>query len=183
MLIDSCVAGIPGDELCDTQLDEDCDGAVDESDAIDATDWFPDVDGDGFGNDQSVLRSCTSPLGHVADGPDCDDLDPLVWSTPDEVPGLRFIDGERLGWSLPEESGGVAPVTEILRASSGTGFDDVSKVCVEVQSRITVVLPDVPPTGQAWYYLVRMTTTCPDGVGPLGTDSAGAARTASACVD
>lgn len=64
-------------ETCDGEVDEDCDGEVDEGDAVGATTWFPDADGDGFGDDAGALSACASPTeGTWVDrGGDCDDAD------------------------------------------------------------------------------------------------------------
>ncbi len=53
-------------------VDEDCDGATDESDAVDAGTWFGDGDGDGWGVGLSV-RACVAPSGSVPRSGDCDD--------------------------------------------------------------------------------------------------------------
>ena len=60
------------DELCN-DLDDDCDGAIDE-DPTDAPTWNLDADGDGFGGD-ATLTACDAPAGYVSDATDCDDLD------------------------------------------------------------------------------------------------------------
>ncbi|MCB9681249.1 MAG: FG-GAP repeat protein [Alphaproteobacteria bacterium] len=62
------------DELCGDGVDNDCDGLIDDASAIDATDWRPDVDHDGYGDDSVAFRSCGAPpfAGIAADG-DCDD--------------------------------------------------------------------------------------------------------------
>jgi predicted outer membrane repeat protein len=54
--------------------DDDCDGAVDS----DVPDWFEDRDGDGWGDSAVSKIECTQPSGYVADGGDCDELDPAV---------------------------------------------------------------------------------------------------------
>ncbi len=58
-------------EVCD-EVDNDCDERVDE-DAIERA-WYPDMDGDGFGNPSGVAQdSCTPVPGHSLFGTDCDD--------------------------------------------------------------------------------------------------------------
>ncbi len=72
---DADAANFPGNaETCDG-ADNDCDAEVDESDAVDATTWFPDVDGDGFGDPGATLVSCVSPGAYTTDATDCDDGD------------------------------------------------------------------------------------------------------------
>ncbi len=63
-----------GDEYCDG-VDNDCDGTVDEDDALDVSTWYLDGDADGFGDASSSRDACSSPSGYVADGTDCDDGD------------------------------------------------------------------------------------------------------------
>ena len=41
------------DEVCDG-VDNDCDGATDENDAVDATVWYLDADGDGYGASDAI---------------------------------------------------------------------------------------------------------------------------------
>jgi hypothetical protein len=40
---------------------------------------------------------------------------------------------------------------------------------------------DTPGPSEVFNYLVRAVNTCPDGAGPLGTDSEGAPRTGRSC--
>jgi hypothetical protein len=62
-------------ELCDS-VDNDCDGTVDVG-ATDASDWYEDGDGDGYGDATGTpVTDCTMPsTGYVGDNTDCDDTD------------------------------------------------------------------------------------------------------------
>ena len=71
-------------EVCN-DLDDDCDGAVDDDTAVDASWYYADVDGDGYGDAASTLWSCSTPLGYVDNGEDCDDADNGV------TPGRREL--------------------------------------------------------------------------------------------
>ncbi|MCA9563444.1 MAG: putative metal-binding motif-containing protein [Myxococcales bacterium] len=70
-------------ELCN-DIDDDCDGLVDDS-PVDAPTWFLDADGDGAGNADRPLRSCLAPANHVADDRDCDDRNADANPDADEV--------------------------------------------------------------------------------------------------
>ncbi len=63
----------PGaDEWCDG-IDNNCDTAVDEDTAVDASTWYTDSDSDGFGDDSTASISCYPASGEVGVGDDCDD--------------------------------------------------------------------------------------------------------------
>ncbi len=75
----------PGEtEVCD-EVDNDCDGETDEDDASDASTWYADTDGDGFGDAADSTDACEQPGGYVADATDCDD------SNADASPGSTEI--------------------------------------------------------------------------------------------
>ena len=77
-------AAFPGaTEYCDGH-DDDCDGQIDESDAIDATTWFLDSDGDGHGNPSVPQVTCYQPTGYVGVDTDCDDMDGDTYPLADE---------------------------------------------------------------------------------------------------
>ncbi len=63
-------------ELCNG-VDDDCDGDLDEPDADDASTWYADTDGDGYGDIGATTVACDQPAGFVsaAYATDCDDSD------------------------------------------------------------------------------------------------------------
>ena len=70
------------DEVCDDAglgVDEDCDGAADDEDddvlASSQTKYYPDEDGDGYGDGGEPTLACDAPAGLITDGSDCDDDD------------------------------------------------------------------------------------------------------------
>ena len=76
---DSANAIYPGaTEYCDG-VDTDCDGTLDEDDAIDTSIWYVDSDGDGYGDTSATNNSCSSSSGWVADSSDCDDSDNSIY--------------------------------------------------------------------------------------------------------
>jgi len=72
------------EEVCDG-TDNDCDGEVDEDDAVDASTWYPDADGDGYGDDDSSVQACDAPEGFAAKGGDCDDEEAAAFPGNEEV--------------------------------------------------------------------------------------------------
>ena len=65
----------PGaDEICDGR-DNNCNGEVDEGVLFV---YYPDFDGDGFGDDSASITSCSLPEQYIAVGNDCDDGDVTI---------------------------------------------------------------------------------------------------------
>lgn len=82
-------------ERCDG-IDNDCSGVIDELYASDAVWAFLDVDGDGFGEDQSIIRTCELEVGWSLQGGDCASADPEV--SPGAVEVCDGLDQDCDGW-------------------------------------------------------------------------------------
>lgn len=78
-------------EICDF-VDNNCDGVVDESTAIDASVYYADSDGDGFGNPSATQSACEQPIGYVSDSSDCNDQNNTVNPDADELCLTPFDD-------------------------------------------------------------------------------------------
>jgi len=100
-------------ELCDG-IDNDRDGAVDEDESTDASTWYADSDGDGFGDPATSTVACDQPSGYVADATD-DDCVPI--DTGDTDVGPADSDGYEI-----EGGGGCDCATSGRGAAAGLGL-------------------------------------------------------------
>ena len=100
-------------ERCD-EVDEDCDGAVDED--VESS-WYIDVDEDGYGDPEGAWSGCDAPAGYVTNDFDCNDDDERMNSLADDIcdnvdndcdgdldedPDVpHFMDSDGDGWGDP----------------------------------------------------------------------------------
>ncbi|MBL7943421.1 MAG: hypothetical protein JNM00_11670, partial [Flavobacteriales bacterium] len=81
-------------EVCN-DVDDDCDGLVDDDDPdmSGGATWYADLDGDGYGDATNTIVTCDPPVGYVVNADDCDDLDGL------EFPGaVWYTDADQDGY-------------------------------------------------------------------------------------
>lgn len=115
----------PGsNELCD-ELDNNCDGTIDED--VQNT-YYADSDGDGYGDPQNQSLACSTPAGFVENAQDCVDSDSLIYpgaielcdgldnnceGTIDEEGALGLLD-----WYLDSDGDGYGLDTQVQSSCS-----------------------------------------------------------------
>ncbi len=140
-------------EICDN-IDNDCDGMVDDSLTI--TSYFVDSDGDGFGDASAAsLDTCLTdaPTGYVANNLDCDDAN--VELNPDATEVCDGIDNDCNG--MVDDS---LTITSYYVDADDDGFGDASAASLDT------CLTDAP-TGY-----VANNLDCDDANAELNPDAA-----------
>ncbi|HZV68439.1 MAG TPA: LamG-like jellyroll fold domain-containing protein, partial [Saprospiraceae bacterium] len=95
-------------ELCN-DIDDDCDGSVDEG--IPTNTYYQDADADGYGNANVTIQKCNQPSGYVTNNTDCQDHNAAIHPLATE--GLNGIDDDCDG-TVDEGATGI-PVTGITQ--------------------------------------------------------------------
>ena len=155
---DSDNAVFPGaDEYCNG-VDDDCDTFTDEDDAVDATPWFLDADGDGFGRNEGAGTACSLPSGTVSDGGDCEDDDPAISPNATEVCDAADVDEDCNGladdndpgatgqttWYLDLDGDGQGDSTgTITQCDGGLGLADNPDDCDDADATISQGAPEL----------------------------------------
>ena len=110
-------------EICDG-FDNDCSGVIDGADAVDATVFYQDLDGDGYGNSAVTLRACEAVVGYVSDNTDCNDTDS------DAFPGgIEVCDGIDNDCSGSIDEDGAIGCTTWYQDLDGDGYGSTVSAC------------------------------------------------------
>jgi hypothetical protein len=107
----------PGATESCNDVDDDCDGVVDDA-AGDL--WYADVDGDGYGDPDVATQACDGAAGTVADATDCDDTDASSHpggaevcdeadndcdgAVDEDVTDLFWVDADGDGWGVADQT-------------------------------------------------------------------------------
>ena len=77
-----------------------CGGKDDTAGCDDPQTWFPDADGDGYGArpewtpEYNGVEACAAPTGYVANNTDCNDNDPAINPSADEICDEGGVDND-----------------------------------------------------------------------------------------
>ncbi|MCB9780568.1 MAG: putative metal-binding motif-containing protein [Alphaproteobacteria bacterium] len=137
-------------ESCDGK-DNDCDGEVDEDDSYNASTWYQDSDGDGYGGDNTTT-ACEPPEGYVEDGGDCDDGDAAYNPGADEDDctdpndyncdgSVGYADADGDGWAACEE----------CDDSEAAVNPDATEVCDDIDNDCDGTIDIGAADGSTWY--------------------------------
>ena len=145
-------------EICD-EIDNDCDGDIDDADAsLDTSTgdtFYSDSDGDGFGDPDNTTDTCVIPSGYVEDDSDCDDGDSAVNTDATEI--CDDIDNDCDG-DIDDADSSVDTSTgdEFYADADADGFGDAD---------VTTMSCEVPSG------YVADATDCDDSDGAVNTDA------------
>ncbi len=105
-------------ELCN-EIDDNCDGQIDNNPS-NGSNWYRDVDGDGFGDLNNSTIACLAPNGYVPSSTDCNDQDRTV--KPNATETCNEVDDNCDGQVDNDSSDG----TTWYRDADGDSFGNVN---------------------------------------------------------
>jgi len=134
-------------------VDDDCDGTIDEDDAVDAPTWYVDDDGDGHGTTASTTVACDQPSGFAEGTGDCDDTDGAIHPDATEAcDGLdNDCDGDSDAGVLGDDATCAAPsCLDVLTDDPSSGDGDY---WITLDTGAAEVTCDMTTDGGGWTLL------------------------------
>ncbi len=109
-------------EICN-ELDDDCDGRIDDDDPdlSGGITWYIDYDADGYGATAYTTEACEAPAGYVGDTSDCDDTDGAVHPGAGEV--CNGVDDDCDG-STDDDDDSVSGTSSFYADADADGYGD-----------------------------------------------------------
>jgi hypothetical protein len=140
------------EEVCNGE-DDDCDTEVDEGSA-NTTTYYPDVDGDGYGDGISPVTACAKPADHVENGDDCVDTDAAInpdtiWFFDLDGDGYGDVDDAQPGCTAP--TGGYVLDFTDCDPFDGKSYPGADEICDDSDNDCNGVVDD-DPTDPTTYY-------------------------------
>lgn len=93
-------------------------------DLTELTTFYPDADGDGYGNPAQNQQACSVPVGYVTDNTDCDDTDPAI-----HAPVTYYVDADGDGF-------GSATSAQFCQLTPPAGYANNNNDCNDANSAI-----------------------------------------------
>ncbi|MBT3219066.1 MAG: hypothetical protein HN348_08245, partial [Proteobacteria bacterium] len=124
-------------EVCDdANLDEDCNGLADDADpyVTDASSWYFDGDGDGYGAGSDVVQCEPPDVGWVEFDGDCNDANDTVNPGATELAGDEVdqnCDGDELCYVDGDNDGFIVDTLETVDSLGDISCDDAGEATVD----------------------------------------------------
>ena len=125
----------PGAQEYCNDLDDDCNGAIDDN-AFNALTWYHDADNDDFGDPNDTLYECDQPFDYIPTSGDCDDGIDTVFPGSEEV--CNGLDDDCNG--VPDDN--ASDALEFFLDFDGDGFGDPSIMEIACTAPAGYVLDD-----------------------------------------